>query len=314
MRTLSAITKSAAVASLATVATIASANSFSGAIQPSLTKHLKHAEECFLDGKYNEAQAYAELVIIKDQLRVYVDPTSLPDAIRRDAHRAIADAINNWNNALNGQVEISLTTRDEANVIIRFTNRLYLYGGEAAGSARWSRNVMSWSNNHFSFQTLGNIVLRTHKPNGGLMNLDQLRQAAGHELGHILGLEDSYRRDDIMGPLRLDRPTIKPSAREINSLLALHERALGVLASVAPESYAIVQNNKVETQIQKSAKTRLPEKKVTVRVPSSVADEPKPTVTRDSSSKRRSTSVRSSVRDRKASRRKTRGSSFGFGF
>jgi hypothetical protein len=64
-----------------------------------------------------------------------------------------------------------------------------------------------------------------------------MTQALLHEFGHVLGLTDSPRVGDVMGPLRLDKPATRPTEAEVLSLLQLRSQATSLLAQAQAQSF-----------------------------------------------------------------------------
>ena len=264
-------------------------------VQSRMYQHLDYAQDLVEKGRVNEAQAYAELMLMSEDIKVFVDQSNLHAEMRSDALRALMGAAELWESALNREVNFRFTTRDEADVIVAYTGVMKFDGKEAAGNARWSRQVQSWSNDRYTTKVTAYITLRTHKPNGGRMNYWQMRHTAAHEFGHILGLADSGRQGDIMGPLRFSRPVMRPSDREIEGLIAFRDQARQILAKTDPGFEAANGRNAVkEQEVSWSAAHR----------------ELETAPIRNDPPRRRNAAVRRPVRDRKAARR---ASSFGFG-
>jgi Zn-dependent peptidase ImmA (M78 family) len=57
------------------------------------------------------------------------------------------------------------------------------------------------------------------------MLLEHMRHTCAHELGHVLGLDDSPFYGDIMGPLDLKHPVTDFEATELESLRAVRAEA-----------------------------------------------------------------------------------------
>ncbi|MCH7904125.1 MAG: matrixin family metalloprotease [Armatimonadetes bacterium] len=264
-------------------------------VQSRMYQHLDYAQDLVEKGRVNEAQAYAELMLMREDIKVFVDRSNLPRDMRSDALRALMGAAELWESALNREVNFRFTTREEADVIVAYTGVMKFGGREAAGNARWSRQVQAWSNDRYTTRVTAYITLRTHKPNGGMMNYSQMRHTAAHEFGHILGLEDSGRQGDIMGPLLFNRPVMRASDREIEGLLAFRDQVRQVLAKAdASLEATIARNAEKKQEVSWSAAHR----------------ELETAPIRNNTPRRRNAAVRRPVRNRKAARR-ARSSGFG---
>jgi predicted Zn-dependent protease len=194
-------------------------------VQDRLYEHLDHAEKALLYGQTSEAVAYAEMVLLRREITVYVDDSNAPWQIKEDAKRALRDAAVNWEDALNREVRFRFVSFPDADVVVRYAGEMRYDGKHAAGTVRWTRQVVSLGSDQFQYQVRATISLRTQSPRGGTMNYAQMLHTAGHELGHILGLEDTARQGDLMGPLRLDRPVERATGGEKNSLLTFRKQA-----------------------------------------------------------------------------------------
>lgn len=194
-------------------------------VQDRLYDHLDYAEKALLYGQTSEAVAYAEMVLLRREITVYVDETNVPWQIKDDAKRALRDAATNWEDALNREVRFRFVPYPDADVIVRYADTMKYDGKSAAGTVRWTRQVISLGSDQFVYEVRANVTLRTERPSGGTMNYGQMLHTAGHELGHILGLEDSARTGDLMGPLRLDRPVERATRNEKDSLLTFRKQA-----------------------------------------------------------------------------------------
>jgi hypothetical protein len=69
------------------------------------------------------------------------------------------------------------------------------------------------------------VRVRTIKPDGSPMLLEHMRHTSAHELGHVLGLDDSPFYGDIMGPLDLSHPVSDFEAAELDNLRAVRSEA-----------------------------------------------------------------------------------------
>ena len=194
-------------------------------IQSRIYDHLDRAERAFSDGRSEEAMACAEMVLLKRDITVFVDDRNVPWQIKESADRALRLAAINWEDALNREIRFRYVPRAYADVVIRYSDGMRHGGREAAGTVQWSRQVINLGSDSYSYKVTAHITLRTHAPNGAMMSQRQMLHTAGHELGHILGLEDTGKQGELMGPLRLDRPVQRATKNEVDSLWDIRRRA-----------------------------------------------------------------------------------------
>jgi hypothetical protein len=96
-------------------------------------------------------------------------------------------------------------------------------GMQVGGHTQWRRAVKAIGGGRYAGSVTATVQLIADCPNGRAMNSNQMRQAACHEFGHILGLDDSSQHGDVMGALDMRRPVTKPSPEEISALAAVRE-------------------------------------------------------------------------------------------
>jgi hypothetical protein len=227
------------------------------------------------------------MILLKREITVYIDDKGAPREIKESAVRAVRDAAINWEDALQREIKFRFVPFRDADVVISYTDGVRYDGKEAAGLVRWTRQVMNLGSGQYRYEVRANITLRTNAPNGATMNYRQMLHTAGHELGHVLGLEDSARQGDLMGPLVLNKPTERATKAERDSLIEFRLRAGEILAKIygnEPQDFE-------------------PFDAEVVSEPAEQLETEKPTI-RDDRDERRPALVRSSRRDKQAKQRK----------
>lgn len=197
-------------------------------VQPRVQELLDRAERSLQSGSFSEAMACTEAVLLKPTLNVNVKVQGLSDSESDQAEAVVSDALSAWEEALGYEVVFLRSEANEADVTISFAPSVRHLGREVAGVANWSRQVYNWGGT-FSTRVSADIKVRTTTIDGAAMSAACLKHATMHELGHVLGLSDSARVGDLMGPMDVSRPATGPSDRELSTLLGYRSRAVSAM-------------------------------------------------------------------------------------
>ncbi|MBI1755905.1 MAG: hypothetical protein HYR64_02215 [Fimbriimonas ginsengisoli] len=100
-------------------------------------------------------------------------------------------------------------------------------GVPVGGLVSW-RRAIEYVNQIPTDETTAEIRVRTHNPWARGMSFEQMRHEVAHELGHVLGLDDSRRLGAVMSPLDLRRPVGKVGDDELEALHRLRDLAAEV--------------------------------------------------------------------------------------
>ena len=129
-----------------------------------------------------------------------------------------------WKRALGDEFNMEEVAADQpAEINVIFEPSVKQNGSEVAGFVTWSRKV-DGSPVHMDLSA--EVRVRTTQPTGEPMMLEHMRHTSAHELGHVLGLDDSPYFGDIMGPLDLRHPVVDFEASELENLRAVRAEAL----------------------------------------------------------------------------------------
>ncbi|MCB0825766.1 MAG: matrixin family metalloprotease [Armatimonadetes bacterium] len=194
-------------------------------VQPKVYELLDRAINSYQGGNYNEALACVDLVSLGKPIRVSIDFSGVSPSQKPMMESAIQDAFQGWEDATYGQVGFEFV-QGSGDIRIKFEKSVRQFGREVAGFAVWSRQVYDWGNQQYTNRLSGTITLRTEAPQGQNLTREMVMHTAGHEMGHILGLWDSPRVGDIMGPLNPANPVTAPTANEASALMSARSEAV----------------------------------------------------------------------------------------
>jgi len=194
-------------------------------IQSRIYDQLARAEFALGAGDYQTAEAYAGSVLLKDEVRIHVNFARCPEGRAHTAEQALNAAVELWESALDYTVDFVLVENGPADVKLAYKPAVRMYGQDVAGHATWNRTVQTLGGIAFGYRLRADIQLRTQDPAGRDLSLAAMTHTAAHELGHLLGLEDSPRIGDIMGQLRIDQPATGPSDEELGRLREVRAHA-----------------------------------------------------------------------------------------
>jgi predicted Zn-dependent protease len=216
-----------------TVATIASGSRVT--ILPEVMRHLELARTYAQSGKVHEVHAHTERVLVGDEIKVAVFFDGVPMSRRDDCIKALESSLAEWERATKGAVRFT-RTGGVPDVTVRFQPEVTMQGEQVAGHIRWRRPMQTPSERLTGERTKADVRIRTVTPSGRAMSVNAMRHAVMHEFGHVLGLEDSSSRDDIMGLLDPRNPNAGPRDYEANAVRMLREEARRILVTVQPKT------------------------------------------------------------------------------
>jgi predicted Zn-dependent protease len=217
-----------AVLLLASVAGIGAAG-YRAQVLPDMNQHIDCAKASVAKGEYDLARAHTDIVLLNHDVKVYVDASRCDRDTQALCQEAVEGATGMWKSALKDEVNFVIAEREsEADIVVKFEASVYSNSGQAVGgTVSWTRSVVS-DTGEIRGVVKAQIKVRTYSPNGSRMTLEQMRHVSCHELGHVLGLGDSPRIGDIMGPLDLQHPATQLGTEEVQALTQIRETAAGL--------------------------------------------------------------------------------------
>ncbi|HSI72374.1 MAG TPA: matrixin family metalloprotease [Fimbriimonas sp.] len=200
-----------------------------GSNAPVLTEvsnHLSEAQKCFDKGTFDLAAAHADMVLVDENLGVFVKFQSVPENVKSTALKAMGQAFTGWQEALQGSVKFTqVDSEEKADVVIRFKPDVRMGREPVAGFANWKRVIDKDSEGKIVSKFTSDLQIRTMTLSFKPMPMESMRHEMMHEIGHVLGLEDTEGTGDIMGPLDMSRPVAKPREHEAKAVFDIRAQA-----------------------------------------------------------------------------------------
>lgn len=193
------------------------ATAHAGAYLPEMDRFLSYGQRAVDAGHIDAARAATDVILLGEVRYALADGPA-------EAREVLEAAMREWEVATDGEVQFVEVPAHQAQVTIGWANDLRFRNLEAGGVARWQRAVRR-DGDAMRGEVSATIELRLRAPSGRRLNSDQLMQCALHEIGHILGLDDSSARGEAMGPLDLRRPITRLAEGDLTALRELRSRA-----------------------------------------------------------------------------------------
>jgi len=225
MKARSLLVVVAAIAAFAPASTGTGTETLRGRLLPDLPEHLEYAEKDLDHGQVGDSLAHIDLILMS-HLHYHITYENVPEETQPECKAAFEDAVALWERALGKDWDLTEAADGQpAEVQVTFQPDCQQNGAEVAGYVTWRRRVITDPNGSPHMDMTADVRVRTIRPDGSAMQLEHMRHTSAHELGHVLGLDDSPFYGDIMGPLDLNHPVTDFEAAELDNLRAVRAEA-----------------------------------------------------------------------------------------
>jgi len=189
-------------------------------------KHLDGARDCEANGTPEIAAAHANLVLVDDEVTYAVQFVGIKNNLHDRCEKALQGALDAWEKSLDDTISFrEITDPAQADIVIRFKPDVMMGKEPVAGYANWKRTLKFDGPKVQSVSFKSDLQIRTINLSGGSMPFECVRHEIAHEVGHILGLEDSDMTGDLMGPLDIAHPVGGPQPYEASAVRHLRDEA-----------------------------------------------------------------------------------------
>jgi hypothetical protein len=208
-------------------------NRYEARVVPDLLTHLKYAHEGIESGQWSAASAHTDAILLTPRVLIAIRFETEREDLKDLGNQAATAAFRLWERTLGYELSYVPAEDADADIVLTFQERRIGRGHGQAGYARWKRTVTLWPTGATETKLHATVEMRMLDFGGKPMNLDCLTQLTAHELGHVMGLKDSNKVGEIMGPMDLRKPVSKPSDSEVEGLLSVREEAWDIKRQAA---------------------------------------------------------------------------------
>ncbi len=197
---------------------------FDPPVLPEVRRHLSDGWAC-LQSDPAMARAHAMAVLVSDDVAVEVVLDRIPASRRTACRVAVDGALEAWERVLGGGIRLHRAEDGRhSGIVVRFQPDVREKGQPVAGYVNWKRQAEDGEGG-----VTGDVQIRSVDLDGEPMPSRAMRNIVMHEVGHLLGLDDTDRPGEVMSPLDAGRPVTAPSDAEAAALRRLRSEATDLL-------------------------------------------------------------------------------------
>lgn len=226
MKSRSLLVLFAAIAAFAPASVNNGSEALRGRLLPDMPEHLEYAQKDMESGQVADALAHINLILL-NHATYHINFDTVPPEKQAECIAAFRDATAMWGRALGNGFQLDEVPAEQpAEINVTFQPDVKQAGNEVAGYVTWRRRVIGGADGTpIRMDFTADVRVRTIQPGGEPMMLEHMRHTSAHELGHVLGLDDSPFYGDIMGPLDLQHPVSDFESAELENLRAVRAQA-----------------------------------------------------------------------------------------
>ena len=153
--------------------------------------------------------------ILLNRVRVGIDADSLDVESAYSMINGVEAGVKMWRQSLPDSPFVFVGPDAPADIVVRFVPRIDRRG-QVQGLVRAERRFF-FKGADTGYELEGEIFIR-HTAYGKRLTSDEISRVTTHELGHLLGLDDRYESEGLMGAFTPGPGRIGPTPAELNAV------------------------------------------------------------------------------------------------